>query len=233
MLPRFARPLPQFTTPEQQSVSLRGDFAAEQLYNVNLLTQQQQRAFGVPRAVYCNNGYNPNVIEISCERTGFVTLFPAFGVGFIPIDALETDVISFYSLGGATQVVDIVIYNYAIPPSVWYATDPLAPGFDVQAVLPEAASIQVLNNSLAAGVAETIFPASASAGYKWARNLSNEVVYWRVGAAATGNFATDCMMNPGEGFNGMDFQLPYRTASLISFFCASAADIQAMDWLVN
>lgn len=232
-LPRFARPLEDVSVKVQQKVSYVADFAAEDTIEISLLTQQQQRAFGTPRCIYMNNAYNPNAVEVLCDRTQFSTVFPAFGVGFIPLDALDTDTIILYSAGGASDVTKVAIYNYEIAPGVWFATDPLSPGFDVQAVLPEAASIQVLNNQILAGVAENVFPASASAGYKWARNLSNEVVYWRVGAAATGNFVTDMVMNPGEGFNGQDCQLGFRTAAAISFFCAANADIQAMDWLVN
>ncbi len=235
MLPRFARPLQQVNTKDQVSLSRAYDFTSEQLYEISILTQQQQNAFGTPRSIYVDNSGNPNVIEVFCERTQFTTTLPAFGLGFFPIDALETDLISFYSLGGATKDVTITIYNYAIAPGVWYATDPLAPGFDVQAVLPTAANIQNLNEALVQNVAEDVFPASASAGYKWARNMGNDVVWWRVGGTAAASYADSFPMNPGEGFNGSDFLLPFRTAERISFLTADAAgtQIMAMDWLVD
>lgn len=226
-LTRFGRPALQATQADNISLKFSADFATEQTYVINLTTQQQNKLFGIPRMVFIDNGDNPNNVTINCRRTQFTCDIPAYANGFFPIDAIESDSIEFYSEGGAVSPVSITVYNYTLPAAVWYTTDPLTPGFDVQAVTPTATSITNRNTTLGAGVAANVFPSVASPRNTWFVNMTDTVMFYNVGSTATGSTSADKQLQPGQRID-----MPYRTALRISFYSAAGGLCQAEEWTV-
>jgi hypothetical protein len=222
----FGKPVVQANIPEQ-ALPVNLDFSGEQTYQVNLGVQQGQNVVGTIKTVYLENGNNPNNVTVRSTRTGFRTIVPAYANAYLPIVSIEGDTLEFYSLGGTSDKVAAMLYNYFIHPFVWYTTDPLAPGFQVEVVDPTATSITNRDNTLVSGVAEDVFPAVASPRNCWFTNMGDSVVNWIVNGTATGVEADMKQINPGQ-----TIVLPYRTPWRISFFQDSGAPIfiQAEEW---
>lgn len=227
-LPRKVNPAVNYNNYDPASVSYAADFTTEQTFVINLTLQQQQQVFGVPRTLFIDNGDNPNGVTVSVQGTQFTFDVPAYANGHFPLNAQLNDTISFYSLGGSTSLVNITIFNWVLPATVWYTVDPLTPGFDVQAVTPTATAITNRNTTLAAAVAANVFPSVSNARNTRFTNLTEEMLYYHVNATATGSFAAgDMVLQPGQ-----ELIMPYRTALRISFYSVSGGNVQAEEWLV-
>ena len=80
---------------------------------------------------------------------------------------------------------------------------------------------------------EVVFPAVASPSYKVFRNLTNEVIFWQINADATSVAANNYQINPGEGFNGQDLQLMFRTALRISMLSVNGGLVEGLEWTTS
>lgn len=227
-LPLFTRPPATVNNPDKQSVPFNADFQSEQTYIINLAQQQGQRLYGLPQSVKIDNGNNPNNITIMCEGTKFSLVVPAYANAILPLDAQENDTLTFYSLGGTpadAPLVSISIYNYPQAAAVWYTTDPLAPGFQVEVIEPTATSIVNRNTLLVAGVAANVFPAVASPRNLVFRNMTNEEAWYRINGVATASFANSFQIDPGQ-----EIALNFRTPWALSMLSPNGGQIQAYEW---
>jgi hypothetical protein len=212
-----------------QALPVNLDFEGEQLYELNLSVQQAFNVAGTIQTVYVENGSNPNNVAVRSLRTGFRTVVPAYANAYLPIVSIEGDTLTFYSLGGVTsgEPVKAVLYNYSIQPFVWYTTDPLAPGFQVEVIEPTATSYTPKDKVLVAGVAFDVFGAAASPRYCVFANYTNEAAYYVINGTATGAL-TDQQIQPGERVT-----LPFRTPWKISFYSVNGGLIEAYEWTAS
>lgn len=88
-------------------------------FNFNAINQGG--IFGIPKSVFVDNGSNPNPVIVSTSITNQTFTVPSFAQGVFTVEATESSEVSFTSNGGATDKGKITLYNYSVPPSVWYS----------------------------------------------------------------------------------------------------------------
>lgn len=94
--------------------------AVDITYDFTLINQQQQ--FGIVRALFVDNSSNPSEIEVSVSGSDQFFTIPATSEGYFKIDGVTNSRIRLVSLGGASDIVTVTMYNYDIPGVVWYRT---------------------------------------------------------------------------------------------------------------
>lgn len=138
------------------ALTYRPIFSTTADVQIDFSTVNQQRVFGIPRAVYVNNASNPSDVTITLESSDQVILVPAFALGTFKLDAAENAVIRFVTNGGATGQCAIVIYNYDVPSNVWYSYGAFNSNKPVntQGTMPSGATVAAqtgLNNPIYIG----------------------------------------------------------------------------------
>lgn len=103
------------------ALTFRPNFAANDTTVIDFTTVNQGKVFGVPRAVFVNNGTNPSDVDITLDGSDQVIKVPAYAIGTFKVDATASSKINFTTTGGATGRSSVVIYNYDIPYNVWYS----------------------------------------------------------------------------------------------------------------
>jgi hypothetical protein len=128
---------------DRVSVGGSGNFSTPNSVVFEFGTVNQQQKFGTPRTVYVDNGTGPNPILVHVSITEQTFTVPPFAQGYFPITATEVSRITFSGDGGNTDPVNIQIYNYLIPPQVWYApgqNNPIAANA-IQGAMAEGSSV--------------------------------------------------------------------------------------------
>lgn len=108
-------------TPEPVSLNYNADFTNPANIVFNFATINQQKVFGVPKTVFVDNGNNPNPVIVSVSITNQGFSVPAYAQGRFALDATTNSEISFVTDGGSSDKTKIVLYNYELPPVVWYS----------------------------------------------------------------------------------------------------------------
>ena len=101
-------------------VTYNGEFSSAADVTLDFTIVNQQGVFGVPRAIFVDNGSNPSEVEVSVTNTDQYFTVPPFAQGVFKIDAQLQSKINFVTDGGATDKVTITLYNWEVAPSVWY-----------------------------------------------------------------------------------------------------------------
>lgn len=101
-------------------ITYNADFTANADITLDFTIVNQQQVYGIPRALFIDNGSNPNEVEVSISQTDMFFTIPAYAEGYFKLDAAQNSRINFVTTGGATDKVTITVYNYEIPPNVWY-----------------------------------------------------------------------------------------------------------------
>lgn len=101
-------------------VTYRADFSAPADVTLDFTIVNQQLTFGIVRGMFIDNSANPSEVVVSVAGTQMRFTVPANSEGYYKIDANAGSSIEFVTDGGATAPVTISLYNYEIPPNVWY-----------------------------------------------------------------------------------------------------------------
>lgn len=141
-------------------ITYNADFASSADITLDFTVVNQQQVFGIPRALFIDNGSNPEEVEVSISQTDMYFTVPAFSEGYFKLDAAQNSRINFVTIGGATDKVTITIYNYEIPPNVWYkfGTFNTDKPIKVQGTQPTGTDMDTADNNnpvLAGGVDNT------------------------------------------------------------------------------
>lgn len=102
-------------------VTYNANFAVAADITLDFTLVNQAQSFGIPRSIFIDNGSNPKAVGIWCSITDQYFTAPAFSQGVYTINAAEQSTIRLMTDGGATDQVTVVIYNYQVPPQVWYS----------------------------------------------------------------------------------------------------------------
>ena len=97
------------------------DFSAAASIVFDFKTINQGNIFGVPKSVFVDNGTNPSKVEVLVTLTNQTFTVPAFAQGVFTLNANLSSDIKFVTGGGATDKCNITLYNYEVPPQVWYS----------------------------------------------------------------------------------------------------------------
>lgn len=106
---------------ENIGASFDADFSGAASYVFDLRTINQLRLFGIPRTLFIDNGSNPKEATVSVSITQQYFIVPAYAAGYFTISASGGSTITVESDGGATDLVTLTIFNYELPPVVWYS----------------------------------------------------------------------------------------------------------------
>lgn len=101
-------------------VTYNADFSSPSDVTLDFTIINQQQVFGVPRAMFIDNGSNESEVEVSVSGTDQYFTVPPYAQGVFKIDAQLQSRLNFVTVGGATDKVTITIYNWEVSPSVWY-----------------------------------------------------------------------------------------------------------------
>jgi hypothetical protein len=88
---------------------------------VDLTLQQVGHTFTNPRTLFFDNTDNPTPIIVTVGQTEQEFPIPPNAAGYFPLAAQNNSRITMTSVGGATGIGQGQLYNYAVPPQVWYA----------------------------------------------------------------------------------------------------------------
>lgn len=102
-------------------ITYNADFSASADVSLDFTVVNQQQVFGIPKSVFLDNGRNPSEVEVYVTGTDQYFTVPPYAQGVFTINAAESSLLRFITDGGATDIVTITIYNYLVPPSVWYS----------------------------------------------------------------------------------------------------------------
>ncbi len=103
------------------SINYDADFSAAADVTLDFKTVNQAGVFGVAKTLFMDNGSNPEPVEVSISGTNYFFTVPAFAQGYFHLEAAENSDIRFVTVGGATDKVTTTVYNWDVPPSVWYS----------------------------------------------------------------------------------------------------------------
>lgn len=106
---------------ENVSASYDADFSSAASFVFDLTVINQLKVFGIPRTLFIDNGSNPSEVTVLVSITQQYFIVPAFAAGYFIINASNGSTITLESSGGATDLVTVSIFNYDIPPVVWYS----------------------------------------------------------------------------------------------------------------
>lgn len=106
---------------ERIFVTYNADFSADADITLDFTLVQQGQIFGIPRSIFMDNGSNPNPVAVWVSQTDQYFTIPAYSEGVFNLNAAYGSKIRLITDGGATDQVTVVIYNYEVPPSVWYS----------------------------------------------------------------------------------------------------------------
>ncbi len=107
---------------DRVGLTYNADFSDPAQYDFNLSTVNDAQVFGICRALFVDNGSNPDSLSVWVRGTEQYFTIPAAAAGVFTINATEGGIIEIAcEAGGAVDVVTITLYNYEIPPVVWYA----------------------------------------------------------------------------------------------------------------
>ena len=138
-------------------VTHNADFGAQANIVLDFTIINQAQVFGVPRAVFIDNGTNPSEVDVYVQGTDQFFTVPALSVGVYSLDAMNNSArIEFVTEGGATDIVTITVYNWEKAPIVWYkygAVNKDIP-IKVQGALPDGTQLpaEYDNGELIAGI---------------------------------------------------------------------------------
>jgi hypothetical protein len=87
---------------------------------IDLTLHQASFQFTEPRTLFFDNSANPSVVIVTVGQTEQEFPIPANAAGYFPLAAQNNSRIAFNSVGGATGLCSGQLYNYNVPPQVWY-----------------------------------------------------------------------------------------------------------------
>lgn len=130
-------------------ITYNADFSTSADITLDFTVVNQQQVFGIPRALFIDNGSNPNEVEVAISQTDMFFTVPAFAEGYFKLDAAQNSRINFVTTGGATDKVTITVYNYEIPPNVWYKFGPINTdkALKVQGTQPTGTDMDTADNN--------------------------------------------------------------------------------------
>lgn len=103
------------------SATHNADFGGAADVTLEFRTVNQNGVFGIARTLFIDNGSNPSEVEVSVSGTDQFFTVPSFAEGYFHLECAENSDIRFVTDGGASDRVTITIFNWEVPPSVWYS----------------------------------------------------------------------------------------------------------------
>ncbi len=135
--------------PAKRFASL--NYAVETLYVFHLPSVVSENVFGIPKSLFLDNSSNPNPIEVQVSGTDQFFVAPAGSSGYYNLDAQGSSDIELYSLGGATDLITVTLYNFIVAPIVWYGFGPLDPAKPLSVRGEDGLTIMSVTNPFAVG----------------------------------------------------------------------------------
>lgn len=107
----------------QRIASFKADFTlANSSYLIDLTTQIQANLFSTPETMFIDNSTNPNAVIATVSGTQQTFEAPPFSNGFYTLASGASSQVTLSSVGGASAVNNVQLFNYFIPPVVWLTT---------------------------------------------------------------------------------------------------------------